>query len=183
MKKLVPVLLAALGLLLAAPAAAHEGEASFTDVAVDAAGDGQVTVTVHLAYEQDGHGVPDATITAVVEGATPVTLQPGGDEGTYTGTLAAPPGAQVRITSVDPAATAEAVAPEASGGTTTAPEATTTTAAAPSSTIVAPSTTAPSSEAGDDDDGISPLVLGGIVVVVAAVGMTAAVVLRRTREV
>lgn len=170
-----------------APAAAHGGDGVIEVVTTVREGD-DVRVRVRLTYEADGHGVPDATVTAVVDGDTPVPLEAEDQEGLYSGAVPAQPGATIRITSVEPATSVDVEAPpleddfpvlpsgpEVTESTTTAPttEATTTTAAEDSG---APATV--TDEGGSDDDSNAlPLVIGGVVVAGLVAGL--AVVLTR----
>jgi hypothetical protein len=173
MKKLLPALLAALVLLVAAPAGAHGGDAEMTVTSASRAGD-DVDLVVHLVYVEDGHGVPDATVTAVVDGATPVTLEPAATEGDYAGTVTAAPGTTIRITSVEPTVTVEAEAPPAAevpASSTEAAAPTTTTEAA--TTTTATEAPAPAADEDGDDGSLLPAVVIGLValVVVAAVAV------------
>jgi hypothetical protein len=185
-------------LLLAAPAGAHGGEGEVEITSVTRDGD-QVTVVAHVRYLEDGHGVPDATVTVVVDDGTPVPMEAGAEEGDYTATVAAPPGAAVRVTSVEPAATAEGTAPEAADDpgttdTTAGPDPTTTAATdgttadgatdegtTDGGTADDEATTTPTPVADDDgsDGGISPVVIGAIVAVVLAAVVTGAILLTR----
>lgn len=172
---------------LGAPAAAHGGDGVLEVVTTVRDGD-DVFVRVRLTYEADGHGVPDATLTAVVEGDTPVPLAAEEQEGLYSGAVPAQPGDTIRVTSVEPATSAEVEAPaleeefpvlpsgEEATSTTTAPttEATTTTAA--DEEAGAPATV--TDEGGSDDDSNAlPLVIGGVAVAGLVAGL--AVVLTR----
>lgn len=172
-------------LLAAPPAGAHggEGEMEVTSVTRDGA---DVTVAVRLIFVDDGHGVPDATVTVVVDEGTPVPMDPGATEGDYEATVTAPAGAAIRVTSVEPATTAEAVAPEedeaptTTASTTTAPPETDDDDQAPATTEdEADDTTTPSDDEADDSDdgGVNPVVIGAIVAVVAAAGAMAAILL------
>ncbi len=202
-----PLALAALGVLatllvLAAPAGAHggEGEAEITSITRD--GD-QVTVVAHVRYIEDGHGVPDATVTVVVDDGTPVPMEAGAEEGDYTATVAAGPGAAIRVTSVEPATTAEGTAPAAADDPATTEASTgsdpTTTATTDAGTTDDTTddgagsadegsadggedgATAPSPASDDEgsDDGISPVVIGAIVAVVLAAVVTGAILLTK----
>jgi dipeptidyl aminopeptidase/acylaminoacyl peptidase len=180
--------LAAVLLLAASPAGAHGGEGQVEITSITRDGD-DVTVVAHLIYVEDGHGVPDATVTVVVDDGTPVPMAAGAEEGDYEVTVPAPAGAAIRVTSVEPATTAETAAPAAEEETTTTTEASTTTAE--TTTTVNPTTgdvepadgdedgsaTTPAPADSDDDGGISPIVIGAIVAVVVAVGVTAAILL------
>jgi cobalamin biosynthesis Mg chelatase CobN len=190
MKKLAVLLgsLATLLLLAVAPAGAHggDGEAEITSVTRDG---GQVTVVAHVKYVEDGHGVPDATVTVVVDDGTPVPMEAGAEEGDYQATLPAAPEATIRVTSVEPATTAEATAPAAADPTTTAAtetsEASPTTAADTTTTAIdsdddasAP-VTAPEDVDGDSDDSSSSLIVIAVIAIVVLAAIVAAVVLRR----
>jgi hypothetical protein len=191
MKKLA-VLLGSLAavLLAASPVAAHggEGEVEITSVTRDG---GQVTVVAHVIYVEDGHGVPDATVTVVVDDGTPVPMEPGAEDGDYQATVAAAPGATIRVTSVEPATAAEAPAPAADDPTTSAApdttDATTTTAADTTTTALdsesddgaeAP-VTAPEDLDGDTDDSSSSLIVIAVIAIVVLGAIVAAVLLRR----
>jgi len=176
---------AAVLLLSAGPTGAHGGEGEAEITSITRSGD-DVTVVAHVIYVEDGHGVPDATVTVVVDDGTPVPMAAGAEEGDYEVTVAAPPGAAIRVTSVEPATTAEVAAPPAEEATTTT-EASTTTSEA-ETTTEAPAdgdedaatttpTPVPDDADSDDDGGISPIVIGAIVAVVAAVGVMAAILL------
>lgn len=176
----------AAALLLAAPAGAHGGEASFTQVMALRTDTDAVQVTAELVYRADGHGVPDATVTAVVDGGTPVALEPSpGEEGLYVGTIDAPGGATIRVTSVDPAATGEAVAPEEAAAPSSTEGATSTTAAETTTTALPPATTevTPTDAASDDgDDGLPVGLVGAGAVVVLAAVVAGVVLVRRTGD-
>lgn len=160
-------------LLLATPAGAHggEGETEITSVTRD--GD-DVTVVARVTYVEDGHGVPDATVTVVVDDGTSVPMEAGDEEGDYEVTVPASPGATIRVTSVEPATSAEATAPpaaEASTESTTTTEAEPTTAAPDAGDDEGAATSTPVSDedvADGGDDGISPVVIGAIGAVVLA---------------
>ncbi len=192
-------LVALLGLLAvltlaAVPAGAHGGDGEIS-VTMTRTGD-QVTVDAHLTYVADGHGVPDATVTVVVDDDTPVPMEAGAEEGDYTATVTAAPGASIRVTSVEPATSFEGTAPEATAtsttdtapteSSTTTTEATTTTVAAASTTEQPAATTsgdATRDETDDEDgDGNTGLLVGGIVAIVAAAGVLAVVMLRKKPE-
>ncbi|HEV7722175.1 MAG TPA: hypothetical protein VGO60_12870 [Iamia sp.] len=192
MKKLAALLgsLAAVLLLAAPPAGAHGGPGEMEITSITRSGD-DVTVTVHLIFTGDGDGVPDATVTVVVDDGLPVTMEPGAEEGDYTVTVPADDGAAIRVTSVEPATTAEGSAPaagatETTAGSTTTPEASTTTSGEDPPTTQAPADTAPEpngiDEAPDDDGGgggSTAVLVVVAVVIVAALG--AAFYLRRKR--
>jgi len=173
--------------LAGAPAAAHGGEGEIEVTSVTRSGD-EVTVTAHLKYVEDGHGVPDATVTVVVGEGTAVPMGPGAEEGDYTVTVPAAPGTAIRVTSVEPATTAEATAPETAetGSSTTEP--TSTTAAEATTTDGGPTTpTNAEGEAvpgpgGIDDapeDLTGKLIASAIAVVVLVALAVAVVVLRK----
>lgn len=177
-------------LVLASPAGAHGGEGQLDITSIAREGD-EVTLTAHVIYIADGHGVPDATLTVVVGDGTPVPMAPGAADGDYTATVPAPPGAAIRVTSVEPAVTAETTAPDLPATTTT--EATSITepssTAAPVTTDQPPSTAPDSDEdaaaisngaSGDNsDDSSTPLIAGLIGLVVVVAGGVAFVVLRK----
>jgi hypothetical protein len=119
--------LAAVLLLAATPAGAHGGEGQVEVSSITRDGD-DVTVVARLTYLEDGHGVPDATVTVVVGDGTPVPMEPGTEEGDYQVTVPADEGATIRVTSVEPATTVEATAPAAEETSTTGETSTTTTA-------------------------------------------------------
>lgn len=190
MKKLAVLLGALTAILLAAmPAGAHGGDGEAEITSVTREGD-QVVVVAHINYVEDGHGVPDATVTVVVDDGTPVPMEAGAEEGDYEATVPAEPGATIRVTSVEPATTAEVAAPAADDPTTTAAtettEATTTTAADTTTTALDAESadgadtpvTAPEDVDGDSDDSNGSLIVIAVVAVVLA-AIVAAVVLRR----
>lgn len=183
----------AVAILAAAPASAHGGEglAELTSVTRD--GD-QVTVTVRLTWVGDSDGVPDASITAVVGGGTPVAMTPGATTGDYTATLPAAPGEVIVVTSAAPAVSLEVPAPEATPAPTTAPAETTTTVAdestttAPPTTEAATTTTDPDAAAeagltGEDDGGSATLVIGAAVAIVGAAVVIAVLVMWKKPEI
>lgn len=179
-------------LLGAAPVGAHGGEGRSEITSITRSG-GDVTVVARITYVEDGHGVPDATVTVVVDDGTPVPMEPGAEEGEYQATVPAPEGAAIRVTSVEPATSAEATAPAA------ADETTTTSATAGETTTTAAETLAtdPSSPADDDaplDDDEVPepnaldeapeggrgnLIVIAVIAVVVVAALVAAFVLRR----
>jgi hypothetical protein len=194
--KLSSRLLAAGGLVVASasvlvgasvPAAAHGGEGK-AEVTTTRSGD-DVAVSVRITYEGDGHGVPGATVTVVVDDGTPSEMAAGPEEGVYEATIRAEPGATIRVTSVDPATSTEVLAPEAAEPVpTTAAEATT-----PSSTTETESTTTPTadeessapvtertSSASDDDSGSNTVVIVAIAAVLLAAIVAALIVFRKT---
>lgn len=183
---------AVLGLSLAVatgPAGAHGGDGQMELVSA-VRGDGDaVDLTVRLTYVEDGHGVPDATVTAVVGDAAAVPLAAAGDEGDYAGTVDAAPGATIRVTSVEPVVTLDVAAPDATTTTTAATTTTDPTTTGSSTTTEATTTTeaatttapTPPQQGGavivDDDDGLSTgviLAIGAGVVAVAGAGIFAA---------
>ena len=173
-------------------AGAHGGDGEMTLVSATRGASDEVDLTVELVYVEDGHGVPDATVTAVVGDSAAVTLAATATEGQYQGVVEAPAGSTIRVTSVEPVTTLEVPAPAAAATTTTeAPttsttEATTTTAAP--TTEPAPTTTeapTPDVVVEDDDGGLSTGVLvaiGAGVVVIAGLGIWAALNLGKGRE-
>lgn len=190
MKTLISLLGVLAAVLLAAvPVGAHGGDGQSEITSVTRDGD-EVTVVAHISYVADGHGVPDATVTVVVDDGTPVPMDPGAEEGDYQATVTAPPGATIRVTSVEPATSAEVAAPDTEEPTTTAaPETTETTEAptttAPEPTAVdgddeasTPATTADDVDDDSDDSDGSPILIAVIAIVVVA-AVVAAIVLRR----
>lgn len=130
MTRLLALLLGALVVVvLSPPAAAHEG-AGVIEVVDASSGEQAITYRVRVSFVADGHGAPEATVTAtpVQDGAarTPVPLQATGDEGIYAGTVSFPGGGAwtVRFTSIRPSATTERS--ETITARTTAPSTTTT---------------------------------------------------------
>ena len=112
------------------PAAAHEGTGTIDVVGADA-GEQTVTYRVRVTFVADGHGAPDATVTAtpILDGTpqTPVPLQATGEAGIYAGTVSFPQAGAwtVRFTSIRPNATIER--PETIAASATTTPATTTT--------------------------------------------------------
>lgn len=183
-------------LLAATPAGAHGGPGQVEVTSTSRDGD-QVTLTVHLKYVEDGHGVPDATVTAVVDDGTPVPMEDGAEEGDYTVTVRAAEEATIRVTSVEPATSLELPAPSAdetptttsepTGSTTASTEAETTTTSTeatdesgeePATTEAAAAPT-DDAEGGDGGGSSSGLIIGAVVAIVAAAGVVAALVLRK----
>ena len=170
------------------PVGAHDGEGSL-EVLSTVRSDATVSVEVRLTFVGDGHGVPDATVTAVVPGATPVTLAAQAEEGHYAGSLEAGGGVVIRITSVTPAASVEVVAPplpaEPTAPSTTEPT------TAPSSTEPADVTSTSGAAGGpgegatavvdDDADGGSAGRTAALVGVGAAVVALGLVFVKRSR--
>lgn len=172
------------------PAGAHGGEGELQVVSAERDGDGEaVAVTVRLTYVADGHGVPDATVTAVAGDAAATPLEPGDEEGLFTGSVEAPVGATIRVTSVDPVVSIETEAPPAAPAPTTTgtspdDDTTTTTGSEPTTEVPATETpaTAPgdaSRVTGDDDSSMRIAVIGGGVALLGAAGVIAAVVIAR----
>ncbi len=176
----VALLAGLLGLaVVAGPAAAHGGAGTLEVLATEPQADGaSVKVTVQLSFVADGHPADDATVTVVgeregVAGAdfTPVTLTASGPEGQYTGVVPVPaPGNwTLRVTSVEPPATATTqVSVAGTAGTVGS-------SSAPSTTATpepAPATTAPPSSGEDDGGGPSPVLVAAVVGAVAG-GVTA----------
>jgi hypothetical protein len=185
MKRLsAAALLCILVLSVGSVATAHEGDGRL-EVLQATPGDGAtVDYQVRLTYVADGHGAPEATVTAVAEqpGATataPVQLQAGAEEGLYTGTVTFPsPGDwTVRFTSVTPAATLE------QAQAVTAPATTATTTPSTTTTV---GTTAAADEAAtdtaDDDGSWFPVVPVIAVLAIAAAGLGAWVFTARRRS-
>lgn len=183
------VALLAVILLAATPASAHGGDGEVTVTTSREDGGDEVTVLARVIYVDDGHGVPDATVTVVVDDGTPTPMEAGATEGDYTATVTAAAGATIRVTSVEPATSTEVAAPEVDAPSTTT-EATTTTEA-PTSTEAPTTTGVPADEEdaavaptaatdeADDDGGSAGLVVGGVVAVLVVAGVIAAVLLRR----
>lgn len=166
------------------PATGHEGEGALEVLAAEPSGPLEVDYRVRLTYVADGHGAPDATVTAAPQGPAgaaappPTPLAATDEEGVYAATVRFPsPGAwTVRFTAVTPPATverAETVAPP--------PTTTTTTTTAPSTTSTT-STTAPAGGgSGDGDDGSPALPVAAAVVVGAALAAGGWQLTRRRR--
>jgi hypothetical protein len=166
------------------PALAHGGDGVIEVVTTIRQGD-DVFVRVRLTYEADGHGVPDATVTAVVDGETPVPLAAEDQEGLYSAPVPAEPGATIRVSSVEPATSVDVEAPaleeefpvlpsgEEATSTTTAPA--TTESTTPEAEVEAAPT-----PVSDEDDGSSavPLIVGGVVVA----GLVAGLAIALTRK-
>ena len=130
-------LLATLALLLttlalAPPAAAHEGEGAIDVIRSEPAGGLALRYELKVSFVADGHGAPDATVTATVvdpAGArTPVPFTKVREDGTYEGTVTVPaPGTwTVRFTALRPTATLERPEEIAAPATTADTAATTT---------------------------------------------------------
>ena len=173
---------------LAGPAWAHGGPGKLEVVSTEPQADGtSVKVTVQLNFAEDGDPAADATVTVVGEleggaGATeftPVTLAASGPEGQYSGVVPIPgPGTwNLRVTSVEPPATATT---QVSTAATTRTEVSST---APPTTAAATPTTEQATSTEPAEDGPNLLVRG--VMAGAVVGAVAAVVvaLRRRRAV
>jgi len=188
---LIAVLAALAVLALAgAPAVAHGGEGEVEITSIAREGD-LVTVTARLTYVEDGHGVPDATVTVVVGEGTPIPMEAGAEEGDYTATVPATPGTPLRVTSVEPATSVDGAAPETDGspatteaGSTTSEGETATTGDGPTTQASADTVPEPNGvdEAPVDDEGNSGttvVLVVVVVVVVAAIG--AGFLLRRKR--
>jgi len=157
---------------LAAPASAHGGGGKLEVVSTEPQADGtSVKVTVQLNFSADGHPAEDATVTVVgeLDGGgpapefTPVTLTAAGAEGQYAGVVPIPgPGTwNLRVTSVEPPATATtqvSTAATTRTGDSVAPS--TTTAEAASTTTVA---AADAKNDSNDDGGWNPIITAGIV--------------------
>lgn len=184
----------ALGLVSTA-AGAHEGEGQLDLVSATRVDGNAVDLVVMLTFVGDGHGVPDATVTAVVGEAAAVPLTSGVEEGQYQGTVVAPAGSTIRVTSVEPVVTLELPAPDPSASTTSAvpspppTEAPTTAEASPTTTSGATPTDGRLAEGpgrvDDQDDGLSTGILvavGAGVVAVAAAGIWVALNLGRGRD-
>ena len=180
-------LVALVSMIATTPAGAHGGEGQVDVTSLTRDGD-NVTVTVHVIYIADGHGVPEATVTLVVDGGTPVPMGPGAADGDYTATVPAPSGAAMRITSVEPAVTVEATAPETPPTTTEAPTSTTTTASTdtsdPATTEDTPAVdeaaaAGPSDPDASSDDGTSAVLVGGLIALVVIVGAAVAFIVLR----
>ncbi len=173
MKKLLATLaLVALAAVATAPAtAAHEGEGTIEVVAATPEGDLSVRYQLRVTFVADGHGAPDATVTATVvdpAGArTPVAFTKGTEDGIYEGTGTYPAAGTwaTRFTSLRPTSTLER------------PQEVTT----PATTSTLPTATAPRASQGSDaasDDSPAkrknplPLYVGGMLVAAGvAVGL------------
>ena len=158
---------------LAGPAWAHGGAGTLEVVSTEPQADGtSVKVTVQLSFTKDGHPADDATVTVVgeLDGGgtapefTPVTLTASGPEGQYAGVVPIPgPGTwNLRVTSVEPPATATtqvSTAATTRTGDSVAPS--TTAAEAATTTTVA--TADAKNDSNDDDGGWDPIITAGIV--------------------
>jgi hypothetical protein len=187
MKRLTAAaLLCALVCAAGSAAAAHEGDGRL-EVLQATPGEGMaVDYEVRLTYIADGHGAPDATVTAVAEQpgaapAAPVQLEAGAEEGLYAGTVTFPTAGNwtVRFTSVTPAATLE------QSQTVAAPA--TTARTTPSTTSSTVSTTAEADEGAagtneDDDSGFPVVPVLAVVLVLAAAGFGAWAMTARRRS-
>lgn len=118
-------------------AVAHDGDGRIEVVSAEPRGDGAIAYRLRVVYIADGHGAPEATVTAtVVDPANPQAPQPltkSPEDGIYEGDVRFPrPGPwTIRFTTLRPTATLERaeeiVAP-------------------PTTTTVVPSTTTPPTE-------------------------------------
>lgn len=187
MKRLsAAALLCTLVLAGGSAAAAHEGDGRLEVLQATPGQDLAVDYQVRLTYVADGHGAPDATVTAVAEqpgaaAATPVQLSAGAEEGLYAGTVTFPgPGDwTVRFTSVTPAATLEQPqAVTAPGPTATRPPPTTSTTV--STAAGADEVAAVSDE--DDGSGFPVVPVVAVVLVLAVAGLGAWAVRARRRS-
>lgn len=159
------------------PAAPHEGAGAIEVVRSDAAGDLTVRYRLRVTFVDDGHGAPEATVTATVLDATgprtPVAFARAEEDGVYEGTVTYPaPGPwTVRFTSIRPTGSIEHPEQVAAPATTTT--------AAPSDTTRPPADAGP--EGVDRPEGGTklPLSLAGAV---ATVGIATAVLLARKRR-
>jgi hypothetical protein len=157
-------------LAAAPPSSAHEGQGTIEVSSSMPAGDFTLRYQLQVTYVADGHGSPDATVTATVvdpSGArTPVPFTKGGEDGIYEGAVTYPAAGNwtVRFTSLRPTATLERLEEVA------APAPTTTSVAASTTTAA---TTSDATDEGPADrgpaEGKSPLAiyLAGVVVAVA----------------
>ena len=187
-RALVALLVPLAALLLAAgPTAAHGGDGQIEITSIEPDGE-DVTVVARLTYLADGHGVPDATVTVVVGEGTPVPMEPGAEEGEYTATVPAAPDAPVRVTSVEPATSAEATVPRAQQTPTTGGDETTTTEGGTTGdvpTTQASAETVPEpngiDEAPDEDGGGGDVLVLVVLVVVVAGAIGAVFLLRRKK--
>lgn len=180
-RRLFVVVLAVVGALGGAPAAAHEGAGTIEVLSAEpTAGDGR-TYRVRVVFVADGHPAPEATVTATIAdrpGAVPVAFAATAEVGVYEGTVRFPgPGDwTVRLTSLRPIASVERTDTVArrvqDAPTTSAPLASTTTTAR-----------ADVDEEDDGADGTSAATTAAVivagVVVLAGVGVAAA---RRRRS-
>lgn len=187
MKRLsAAALLCTLVLAGGSAAAAHEGDGRLEVLQATPGQYLAVDYQVRLTYVADGHGAPDATVTAVAEqpgaaAAAPVQLSAGAEEGLYAGTVTFPgPGDwTVRFTSVTPAATLEQ--PQtvtAPGPTVTRPPPTTSTTV--STAAGADEVAAVSDE--DDGSGFPVVPVVAVVLVLAVAGLGAWAVRARGRS-
>ena len=158
---------------VAGPVAAHGGPGKLVVVSTEPQADGtSVKVTVQLNFAGDGDPAADATVTVVgeLDGGgtapefTPVTLTASGPEGQYAGVVPIPgPGTwNLRVTSVEPPATATtqvSTAATTRTGDSVAPS--TTAAEAATTTTVA--TADAKNDSNDDDGGWDPIITAGIV--------------------
>jgi hypothetical protein len=187
MKRLsAAALLCTVVLAVGSVAAAHEGDGRIEVLQATPAPYLAVDYQVRLTYVADGHGAPDATVTAVAEqpgaaAAAPVQLTAGAEEGLYAGTVSFPaPGDwTVRFTSVTPAATLEQ--PQS----VTAPGPTVTRPPPTSSTTVpiaagADEVAADSEE--DDGSGFPVVPVAAVVLVLAVAGLGAWAMSARRRS-
>jgi hypothetical protein len=177
MNKLRPVVfltaLVAGFVLSGGSASGHEGEGRLEVVATEPAGDLTVRYRVRSVFVADGHGAPEATVTATVidpqSPRTPVALSRSGEDGIYEGTVTFPAAGawKVRFTSLRPTATLEIDA-----ALTAAPSSTTTTP--PSTTAPAPpgerAAGDPELEPATDNSG-PPFVAIGVVLAVTAAAL------------
>lgn len=172
---------------LAAPAWAHGGPGKLVVVSTEPQADGtSVKVTVQLNFAEDGDPAADATVTVVGElqgggsspAFTPVTLTAAGPEGQYAGVVPIPgPGTwNLRVTSVEPPATATTQVSTAATSRTDGSSAATATTATPTSSTT---TTVP---AGTKDDEGSNLLVKVVPVAVVAGALAALVVGLRRRS-
>lgn len=162
-------------LALAARASAHEDTGQMEIVRAESDAPLSIAVEVRIIYPNDGDPAEEATVTAVAEqpggpAVAPVSLRESAP-GVYGGQVTVPqPGAwNVRVTSLSPAATAEATVDVAAPATTS-------TTASPATTA----TTLPGSE--DDDAGVAPALIAVAVLVAAGLGLTFWLGVRRRRN-
>ena len=177
---------AALAMLVAPTAYAHEGEGTLVVEAQGDTGSFTMSYVVRLTWANDGHSAADATITATVidpSGApqTPSPMQSQGYDGRYSGTVTFPTEGTwtVRFTAVTPAATLEIVEE------VTAPPTSDTTTTTQVSNDIATSETEPASPAetpDDDDGGVAGLLAATFLALVVGGGVVGAVRARRARS-
>ena len=167
-------------LVAAPPSSAHEGQGTIEVSSSTPAGDFTLRYQLKVTYVTDGHGSPDATVTATVvdpSGArTPVPFTKGGEDGIYEGAVTYPAAGNwtVRFTSLRPTATLERLEEVAAPAPASVAASTTTAATTSDTTDEGPADRGPA-------EGKSPLpiYLAGVIV---AVGIGAALLFARRRS-